>query len=185
MTDYLKQATLAAGCFWCVETIFRQLKGVKKVISGYAGGMVKNPTYQQVCSGNTGHAEAIQITYNPAIITYPEILNIFWRIHDPTTLNRQGGDIGAQYRSVIFFHDLEQQEMAEKSRAEMAASGLWSEPIVTEIVAFTNFYPAEEYHQNYFNRNPQQGYCQTVINPKIHKFRKDFSSFLKNKDSAT
>jgi peptide-methionine (S)-S-oxide reductase len=174
-----KKATLGAGCFWCVETIFQQLQGVQQVLSGYAGGTNKTPTYQQVCADNTGHAEAVQITFNPAIISYAKILNVFWRIHDPTTLNRQGGDIGTQYRSVIFFHDLEQKEIAEKSKAELIESGLWNNPIVTEIVAFTNFYIAEEYHQNYFNRNPQQGYCQTVINPKIQKFRKEFGTQLK------
>ena len=180
MLAEFKKATLGAGCFWCVETIFQQLQGIQQVVSGYAGGTISNPTYQQVCSGNTGHAEVIQITFNPAIISYTEILNVFWRIHDPTTLNRQGSDIGPQYRSVIFYHDAGQKEIAERSRAELVASGSWSNPIVTEIVPYTNFYPAEEYHQDYFNRNPQQGYCQMVINPKVQKFRKDFSAQLKS-----
>ena len=179
MSPDIKKATLGAGCFWCVETIFQQLQGVQQVVAGYAGGKIINPTYKQVCTGNTGHAEVIQVTFDPAIISYAEILKVFWQIHDPTTLNRQGSDIGTQYRSVIFCHDPEQKEIAERSQAELLASGLWSNPIVTEIVTFTNFYPAEEYHQNYFNRNPEQGYCQMVINPKVQKFRKDFSSQLK------
>jgi peptide-methionine (S)-S-oxide reductase len=179
MPDNLQTATLGAGCFWCVDTIFRQLRGVQQVTSGYAGGTIPDPTYQQVCTGNTGHAEAIQIIFDPQQISFTDLLNVFWRIHDPTTLNRQGGDIGPQYRSVIFYHNAQQQGLAEKSRNDLAATGLWTDPIVTEIVPYSNFYPAEEYHQNYFQRNPQQGYCQVVINPKVRKFRKEFAARLK------
>ena len=179
MTSNFKTATLGAGCFWCVEAIFQQLTGVQKVVSGYAGGTVAQPSYQQVCSGNTGHAEVIQIAFDPSLISFTELLFAFWRTHDPTTLNRQGADVGSQYRSVIFYHDAEQKEIAEKSRNETAASGLWADPIVTEITPFTNFYPAEGYHQNYFLRNPAQGYCQMIIDPKIKKFKKDFKQQLK------
>jgi peptide-methionine (S)-S-oxide reductase len=179
MTNSFKTATLGAGCFWCVEAIFQQLNGVHQVVSGYSGGTVDQPTYEQVCSGITGHAEVIQITYDPAVISFEDLLYVFWRTHDPTTLNRQGADVGKQYRSVIFYHDTGQKEIAEKSRNEIAALGLWSDPIVTEISPYTNFYPAETYHQNYFLRNPVQGYCRMVIDPKIKKFKKEFKGSLK------
>jgi peptide-methionine (S)-S-oxide reductase len=180
MSDKLEKATLAAGCFWCVEAVFQDLKGVHKVVSGYSGGSVENPTYQQVCTGNTGHAEAVQITYDPEIISFEDLLYVFWRTHDPTTLNRQGADVGTQYRSAIFYHDQEQKAIAEKSKRETDASGLWPDPIVTEIVPFRNFYPAEDYHQNYFLENPNQPYCRVVIDPKVRKFKKEFQHKLKD-----
>jgi peptide-methionine (S)-S-oxide reductase len=173
-------ATLGAGCFWCVEAIFQDVQGVQKVVSGYAGGTVENPTYEQVCTGNTGHAEAVQIMFDPAIIPYTDLLYIFWRTHDPTTLNRQGADIGTQYRSVIFYHTDEQKRLAEQLKQETDASDLWPNPIVTEISPFTNFYEAEAYHHNYFRRNPSQPYCRAVIDPKVQKFRKAFQEKLKN-----
>jgi len=179
MTIRMEIATFGAGCFWCVEAVFQQLNGVENVQSGYAGGTVPNPTYKQVCAGRTGHAEAVQITFNPAIISFADLLQVFWRTHDPTTLNRQGADSGTQYRSAIFYHDPEQQKIAEQSKAETDKSGLWPDPIVTEITAFTNFYPAEDYHQNYFTDNPSQPYCQFVIDPKIRKFQKEFKNKLK------
>ncbi len=172
-------ATLGAGCFWCVEAIFQNLKGVDTVVSGYAGGMVENPTYQQVCGGNTGHAEAIQLTFNLEIISYKDVLDVFWRTHDPTTLNRQGHDIGTAYRSVIFYHDDTQKQTAKTSRENTQASGLWPNPIVTEIAKFTNFYQSEDYHQNYYKLNPQQPYCRAIITPKMQKIRKDFQDRLK------
>jgi peptide-methionine (S)-S-oxide reductase len=178
MPAKLETATLGAGCFWCVEAVFQDFKGVHQVVSGYAGGTVKNPTYRQVCAGTTGHAEAVQITFDPEVISFADLLHVFWRTHDPTTLNRQGADVGAQYRSVIFYHNEEQKAIAEKSKRETAASGLWPNPIVTEIVPFTNFYKAEDYHQNYFNLNPNQPYCQLVIDPKVRKFRKNFKDWL-------
>ena len=171
-------ATLGAGCFWCVEAIFQDLKGVRKVISGYTGGTVENPTYEQVCTGTTGHAEAVQITFEPTIISYAELLDVFWRTHDPTTLNRQGADVGTQYRSAIFYHSDEQRQLAEQSKKDIDASDLWPNPIVTEIVPFSNFYEAEAYHQNYFQLNPNQPYCRAVINPKVQKFRKSFREKL-------
>lgn len=179
MSKQLETATFGAGCFWCVEAVFQELEGVEKVVSGYAGGSVENPTYQQVCSGTTGHAEVAQITYDPEVISYEELLDVFWRTHDPTTLNRQGADVGPQYRSVIFYHNEEQKALAEKSKQETDASDLWSNPIVTEIQPLPKFYPAEDYHQNYFRQNPYQPYCQMVISPKMSKFRKEFQSRLK------
>lgn len=170
-------ATLGAGCFWCVEAIFQDLQGVERVVSGYAGGAVANPTYEQVCAGRTGHAEAVQITFDPQVITYEELLEVFWRVHDPTTLNRQGADVGTQYRSVIFYHDERQKATAERSKAE--AADLWPKPIVTEIAPFDAFYPAEAYHQEYYNRNPNQSYCRIVIDPKVRKFRQAFQAKLK------
>lgn len=170
-------ATLAGGCFWCLDAAYRRIEGVTGVVSGYAGGHVPNPTYQQVCSGTTGHAEAVQVEYDPEAISYPEILDIFWTIHDPTTLNRQGYDIGTQYRSAIFTHDDAQKAAAVASRD--AVRKLWRDPIVTEIVPLDTFYPAEEYHQNYFARNPDQGYCVAVINPKLEKLRKQHAARLK------
>jgi len=179
MTDQLDVATLAGGCFWCVEAIFRELKGVHEVVPGYTGGHVANPTYEQVCTGTTGHAEAVQITYDPEVISFEDLLDVFWRTHDPTTLNRQGADVGTQYRSAIFYHDEVQKGVAEKSKAETEASGLWPDPIVTEIVPYRSFYPAEEYHRDYYRRNPNQPYCRAVIDPKIQKLRKAFREKLK------
>lgn len=171
-------ATFGGGCFWCVEAVFLELKGVQKVVSGYAGGTVPNPTYEQICSGTTGHAEVIQITFDPAVISYDQLLTVFWHVHDPTTLNRQGADVGTQYRSTIMVHDAEQRSIAEASKAKTEASGLWKDPIVTEIVPLDVFYPAESYHQDYYNRNPRQGYCSFVIAPKMQKFRKEFADWL-------
>ena len=175
----LEKATLGGGCFWCLEAVYQRVKGVEKVVSGYAGGHVKNPTYEQVCSDTTGHAEVVQITFDPQIISYEDILNIFWQIHDPTQLNRQGNDIGTQYRSVIFYHSEEQKQKAQLSKQNLEDEGVFSKTIVTEIVPLTNFYPAEQYHQNYFNNNPSQAYCQLVIAPKVKKFKKNFSEYLK------
>ncbi len=177
--DNLKKAIFGSGCFWCAEAVFEMVKGVHLVVSGYAGGTVENPTYEQVCSGSTGHAEVIQITYDPDIISYDELLQIFWKTHDPTTLNRQGNDVGTQYRSVIFYHDDEQKQLAEKYKKELDASGAWENPIVTEIVPLTNFYEAEDYHQDYYENNPYQGYCTFVIAPKLEKFEKVFKEKLK------
>jgi peptide-methionine (S)-S-oxide reductase len=174
-----KIATFGAGCFWCVEAIFLELDGVTKVVSGYSGGTVKNPSYREVCEGNTGHAEVVQIHYDPEKIGYPELLEVFWRTHDPTTLNRQGNDVGTQYRSVIFYHDEEQKELAEYYLRELDASGAFDKPVGTAIEAFTNFYAAENYHQNYYNLNPQLPYCKFVIEPKLEKFRKVFADKLK------
>ncbi|MDE0041565.1 MAG: peptide-methionine (S)-S-oxide reductase MsrA [Candidatus Poribacteria bacterium] len=180
MSDRLETATLGAGCFWCVEAVFLELKGVHEVVSGYAGGTVQNPSYQQVCTGMTGHAEVVQITFDPGIISFAKLLYVFWRTHDPTTLNRQGADVGTQYRSVIFYHDEQQKAVAENSKRETDAAGLWSNPIVTEIVPAAKFYVAEEYHQDYYALNPYQPYCQIVIDPKLKKFRKEFGSKLKS-----
>lgn len=178
--DSLEIATLAAGCFWCVEAIFQDLNGVVKVESGYSGGQVKNPSYREVCSGTTGHAEACQVYFNPNQISFEEILEVFWTTHDPTTLNRQGADAGTQYRSAIFYHSDAQKTAAEKSKSEVATQ-IWEDPIVTEITAFTNFYPAEDYHQDYFNLNGSAPYCQMVIAPKVKKFRAKFESKIKKK----
>jgi peptide-methionine (S)-S-oxide reductase len=172
-------ATLGGGCFWCLEAIYVDLIGVEKVISGYAGGHVKNPTYEQVCSKSTGHAEVVQITYDPGQITYEDILRIFFTIHDPTTKDRQGADVGPQYRSVIFYHDDDQRSSAEKIMAEISAAGIWQDPIVTQLEPLEDFYEAEAYHQDYFKRNPYQGYCQVVIAPKVTKFRQNFADRLK------
>lgn len=172
-------ATFGAGCFWCVEAVFQRLKGVEKVISGYEGGTVENPTYKQVCTGETGHAEVCQIVYNPEEITFEELLEVFWQTHDPTTLNRQGADVGTQYRSAVFFHSEEQRQKAEFYKAELDKSGAFSSPIVTEIAPATRFYPAENYHQNYYNDNPYQGYCTFVVRPKVEKFEKVFKNKLK------
>jgi peptide-methionine (S)-S-oxide reductase len=177
--DSLQIATFGSGCFWCTEAIFERLNGVVKVESGYSGGKVKNPTYEEVCTGTTGHAEVTQITYDPSIISFDELLEVFWKTHDPTTLNRQGNDVGTQYRSVIFYHNEEQKELAENYKAELDKSGVWDNPIVTEISPFTNFYSAEKYHQDYYNNNPNQGYCTFVITPKVEKFEKVFKDKLK------
>ncbi|HLF35628.1 MAG TPA: peptide-methionine (S)-S-oxide reductase MsrA [Cyclobacteriaceae bacterium] len=178
-TDGLKKATFGSGCFWCTEAIFQRLNGVNKVVSGYSGGHVKNPTYRQVCAGNTGHAEVCQVFYDPSIISFEELLEVFWKTHDPTTLNRQGNDEGPQYRSVIFYHDEEQKNLAESYKIKLDESGAFGNPIVTEITPFTNFFSAEDYHQNYYNLNGYQPYCTFVIEPKLEKFEKVFSSKLK------
>lgn len=172
-------ATFGTGCFWCSEAIFQELEGVIKVTSGYGGGHVANPTYKEVCTGTTGHAECIQVVYDPQKITYDELLEVFWQTHDPTTLNRQGNDVGPQYRSVIFYHNNEQKEKAEKYKAELDKSGAFDNPIVTEISPFTNFYAAENYHQDYYNQNGSQPYCYFVIRPKLEKFEKVFKNKLK------
>jgi peptide-methionine (S)-S-oxide reductase len=176
-------ATLGGGCFWCLEAVFEQLRGVLKVESGYAGGELPNPTYRQVCSGATGHAEVVQVTFDPSVLPFRELLDVFFAIHDPTTLNRQGADIGTQYRSAIFHHAPEQQRTAEQRIAELNAEGIWERPIVTEVVPFTAFYRAEDHHQEYFRRNPTQGYCMAVVSPKVAKFRKQFSARLKSASS--
>jgi peptide-methionine (S)-S-oxide reductase len=175
----LQVATLAGGCFWCLEAVFDQLKGVASVESGYAGGHVANPTYRQVCSETTGHAEAVQITFDPGVITYEELLKIFFAMHDPTTLNRQGHDVGTSYRSAIFYHDADQQRTIERVIAELTAAKLWPNPIVTEVAPFDKFYMAEDYHQEYFANNPNQPYCTAVVAPKVVKFRKQFFERLK------
>jgi peptide-methionine (S)-S-oxide reductase len=178
-TTKLEKATLAGGCFWCVETIFEDLKGVEKVESGYSGGTTKNPSYQQVCTGTTGHAEVIQISFDPSVISYEQILTVFFHVHDPTTLNKQGADVGTQYRSAIFYHSDEQKKTAEKVKDDITKSGLWDDPIVTEITAFDTFYKAEDYHQNYYKDNPEKSYCSYVIAPKVKKFYKEFGYLLK------
>src|SRR5213593_4148918 len=172
-------ATLAGGCFWCLEAAFQQLKGVEKVESGYAGGHVANPSYEQVCTGTTGHAEVLQITFDPAIISFDDLLHVFFTIHDPTTLNRQGGDVGTQYRSAIFYNSPEQEKTARQVMAEIFKAGIWGRPIVTEVAPLQPFYRAEEYHQDYFRKNPTAGYCRVVIAPKVSKFRKQFAARLK------
>lgn len=172
-------ATLAGGCFWCLEAVYQQLKGVDKVVSGYAGGHVPNPTYKQVCTGATGHAEVVQIAYNPEVVTYRDLLDVFFTIHDPTTLNRQGADVGTQYRSAIFYHTPKQQQIAERTIKELEAEQVWDDPIVTEIAPLDTFYPAEDYHQNYFINNPDQGYCRVVVAPKVAKFRQKYLAKLK------
>jgi len=178
MSQRTETATLGGGCFWCLEAIYQNVKGVSLVVSGYAGGSVDNPSYQAVCSGTTGHAEVMQITFDPDVISYDNILYIFWRMHDPTTPNRQGADVGTQYRSIIFYHDETQQEIAEHSRKQADASGLWDNAIVTEVVPLTRFYPAEDYHQNYYRNNPRQAYCTMVIDPKVDKFKKSFQDMM-------
>jgi peptide-methionine (S)-S-oxide reductase len=172
-------ATLAGGCFWCLEAVFEQLRGVQSVQSGYAGGATPNPTYEQVCTGATGHAEVVQITFDPREVTYREILEVFFTIHDPTTPNRQGGDVGTQYRSAIFYHSPEQEETAESVMKELVGEGLWRDPVVTELVPLDHFYPAETYHDEYFRTHPNQPYCRAVIEPKVAKFRKKYLDRLK------
>jgi peptide-methionine (S)-S-oxide reductase len=174
-----EQATLGGGCFWCLEAVFENLRGVERVVSGYSGGRLADPSYQQVCTGTTGHAEVVQVTFDPSVISYREVLEVFFGTHDPTTLNRQGGDVGTQYRSAIFYHSLEQRRVAEELITELNASGVWGRPLVTEVVPFDVFYPAEDYHQGYFRANPGQGYCQAVVAPKVAKFRKQFAAKLK------
>lgn len=173
-SEELETATFGAGCFWCVEAIFQRTTGVVSVESGYAGGHVEKPTYQQVTTGTTGHAEVAQITFNPDEISYEELLEVFWHTHDPTTKNRQGADVGPQYRSAIFYHTEEQKQIAEKSLKKTDESDLWDDPVVTEIEPLSNYSKAEDYHQNYFNNNSNAGYCSVVIAPKIAKFKKDF-----------
>lgn len=172
-------ATLAAGCFWCVEAVFQKLKGVEKVESGYMGGTLKDPTYKDVCTGQTGHAEVCQITYNPNIISFEELLEIFWKTHDPTTLNRQGGDIGTQYRSAVFYHNAAQKQIAESIKNDLSQSGAYDAPIVTTFEPASVFYKAENYHQDYFNLNGSNPYCQMVVKPKVEKFKKVFSDRIK------
>jgi peptide-methionine (S)-S-oxide reductase len=173
-------ATLAGGCFWCTEAIFNRLKGVISVVSGYAASQVENPSYEEVCTGRTGAAEAVQITYDPSIISYDTLLEIFWHTHEPTTLNRQGNDVGTQYRSAIFYSTDEQKQIALASKEALEKSGAYNRPIVTEIVPFTNFYPAEDYHKEYYERNRSQGYCMFVIDPKVKKLLKEYKQVLKD-----
>jgi peptide-methionine (S)-S-oxide reductase len=175
----LETATLAGGCFWCTEAVFTQLRGVEKVESGYSGGRTANPSYEEVCSGNTGHAETIQITYDPNVISYGDILHIFLTTHDPTTLNKQGADVGTQYRSAIFYHNPEQRKVAEEVIKQVNSEKVWKKPIVTELSAFKTFYRAEEYHQKYFEKNPYAPYCQAVIEPKVAKLRQHYFEKLK------
>ncbi len=175
----LELATLAGGCFWCTEAVFKRLKGIDSVTSGYSGGARENPTYEQVSSEATGHAEAIQIEFDPAIISYEKILQVFFHFHDPTTLNRQGNDIGSQYRSVIFYHNAQQEQIAEKVKQEISDEGKYKDPIITEIVPFEAFYTAEDYHQEYYENNANQGYCDYVITPKIQKLLKEYSKDVK------
>jgi len=172
-------ATFGSGCFWCSEAIFEQLKGVESVVSGYSGGETENPTYKDVCSGETGHAEVIQINYNPELISFTELLEVFWQTHDPTTLNRQGADVGTQYRSVIFYHNQTQKELAEGYKKKLDEAKIYSKPIVTEISPFTKFYNAEDYHQDYYNNNKFQPYCSFTITPKLDKFKKVFKEKIK------
>ena len=176
----LELATFGAGCFWCVEAIFQRVEGVEKVVSGYSGGHVKNPSYKEVCQGNTGHAEVCQLSYDPDVVSYEELLEIFWDTHDPTTLNRQGNDVGPQYRSAIFYHNDSQKEIATAYKAQLDQSGTFKDPIVTEITPFEKLFIAEDYHQNYFNDNGLQPYCTFVIRPKVEKFQKEFKDKLKN-----
>ena len=179
MNTNLQTATLAGGCFWCLEAVYDELKGVHSVESGYAGGHVDNPSYRDVCNGNTGHAEVVQIRFDPSVISYRDLLNVFFTIHDPTTLNRQGADIGTQYRSAIFYHDEEQKKIAEETIKDLNTQKIWDNPIVTEVTRFDKFYVAEDYHQEYFTKNPYQPYCQVVVAPKVSKFRKHFLEMLK------
>jgi peptide-methionine (S)-S-oxide reductase len=171
-------ATLAGGCFWCLEAVFEQVKGVQRVVSGFSGGHVENPTYEQVCTGQTGHAESVQLTFDPAAISFADILNIFFSIHDPTTLNQQYPDVGPHYRSAVFYHSIDQKEEADKAIDDLTRSGMWPEAIVTEVTSMEAFYPAEEYHQQYYKRNTNLPYCQIVINPKVVKFRKEHLTAL-------
>jgi peptide-methionine (S)-S-oxide reductase len=175
----LEVATVAGGCFWCIEGVFREVKGVKNVVSGYTGGTTINPTYEQVCTGNTGHAESVQVSFDPSKLSYREILEIFFSVHDTTTLNRQGADLGTQYRSAIFYHNEQQKQVAEELIGELNKADLWSKPIVTQVVSLDTFNTAEDYHQEYFSRHPEQAYCQMVISPKISKFRKQWKRHLK------
>ncbi len=174
-----EQVTLAGGCFWCIEAVFDELRGVEAVESGYTGGHVENPDYREVCGGDTGHAEAVRVTFDPAEISLADLLRVFFVAHDPTTLNRQGADVGTQYRSAVFYASPEQKKTAEEVMAEVAGQGLWGAPLVTELAPLGTFYPAEEYHRDYYRRNPGQGYCRVVIEPKVAKVRKAFRDRLK------
>ena len=174
-------ATLANGCFWCTEAIFKRLRGVKSVLPGYSGGVVENPSYEEVCTGKTGHAESIQIEFDPTVIPYEKILDVFWHTHDPTTLNRQGNDVGTQYRSAIFYHDQKQKELAEKSKRDLEKAGVYKNPIVTEITPFKNFYVAEDYHKDYYEKHQDAPYCSFVINPKVHKLIQKYRNDLEDR----
>ena len=184
MTNNLETATLAAGCFWCVEAVFDDLRGVEDVVSGYSGGHTENPTYQEVCSETTGHAEVVQVKFDPEQLAYADLLRVFFAVHDPTTLNRQGNDVGTSYRSAIFYHSPEQKQAAEEIIKEVTEAQIYDKPIVTEVTAFDKFYPAEDYHQEYFANNPAQPYCAAVVAPKVAKFRKQFISRLKKQAAA-
>ena len=175
----MKEATFGAGCFWCIEACYKELKGVIEVYPGYAGGHKENPTYEEVCNGTTGHAEVARVVYDENQVSYEQLLEIFWFVHDPTQLNRQGNDIGTQYRSVIFYHDAQQESLSKEYLLKLSAEKVWDNPIVTEIVAISNFYRAESYHHNYFELNPGNGYCQAVVRPKVEKFKKVFAERLK------
>ena len=179
MSEMREVITLGGGCFWCVEAVYQELKGVESAVSGYTGGAVAHPTYQQICGGSTGHAEVVEITFDPQIIPLEDMLYVFWRTHDPTTLNRQGYDVGTQYRSIILYHTEQQRLTAEKSKRETDAARVWPHPIVTEITPATIFYPAEEYHQNYYRSNAYQPYCRAIIDPKIQKLRKEMKDKLR------
>jgi peptide-methionine (S)-S-oxide reductase len=179
MNNRLQTATLAGGCFWCLEAVFDELKGVESVESGYSGGSMDQPTYRAVCSGKTGHAEVVQVRFDPAVLAYRDLLSVFFAIHDPTTLNRQGADVGTQYRSAIFYHDDDQRQVAQQLIGELNQQHIWDQPIVTEVVKFDKFYVAEDYHQEYFARNPLQPYCMAVVAPKVSKFRKHYIDKLK------
>lgn len=179
MNNPTEVATLAGGCFWCLEAVYDELKGVMDVVSGYSGGHVADPSYEAVCTGQTGHAESVQITFNPSVVSYRELLEVFFTIHDPTSLNRQGADVGTQYRSAIFYHSPEQKAITEQVIQELGEQQVWSKPIVTEVTPFREFYPAEAYHQEYFKNNPYQGYCMAIIAPKVAKFRHKYLEMLK------
>jgi peptide-methionine (S)-S-oxide reductase len=179
MSENREVATLGGGCFWCLEAVYDDLRGVTDVVSGYAGGHVADPSYEAVCAGTTGHAEVVQVTFDPEEVSFRELLDVFFTIHDPTTLNRQGADVGTQYRSAVFYHDDEQKRVAEEAIRDLEAEAVWDSPIVTEVVPLTEFYPAETYHQEYYARNPRAGYCQVVIAPKVSKFRKQYLAKLK------
>jgi peptide-methionine (S)-S-oxide reductase len=176
--ESVEVATLGGGCFWCLEAVYRDVRGVQKVVSGYAGGQVPHPSYDQVCSGRTGHAEVVQISFDPTLVAFRELLDVFFTIHDPTTPNRQGADVGTQYRSIVLYHSPEQQRVAQAAIAEVGAAGIWNAPIVTQVEPLQAFYPAEDYHQEYFLRNPNQPYCQVVIAPKVAKFRQKYLARL-------
>ncbi len=176
-------ATLAGGCFWCIEAVFQEINGVENVVSGYTGGPTVNPTYQQVCTGETGHAEAVQVSFDPSKISYREILEVFFSVHDPTTMNRQGADVGTQYQSAIFYQSEEQKAVAEQLIGELNKAHLWKKPIVTQILPLDKFYPAEDYHRDYFARHPEQAYCRMVISPKVNKFRKQWAKRLKRRST--
>lgn len=174
-----EMATFAGGCFWCVEAVFEQIQGVQKVVSGYANGVIENPSYEQVCTGRTGHAEVVQVTFDPEVVSYGELVEIFFAVHDPTTLNRQGGDVGTQYRSGIYVHSPEQEAIARQKMGDLAETNVWGAPLVTEIEPLKSFYPAEDYHQGYFRAHPEQSYCAAVVSPKVAKFRQKFAHRLR------